>query len=81
MTFEEWKSLQNELGFKKLEPRNKILYQIEYYNEDYNEYISFSNDYYKEYYVENLAIDMDILKAIIQQCEELGWLDDFEKDI
>ena len=69
------KEMFEELGFKKVKPRNKILTQIEFYSEDYNESIEFFKNY-KEYYVENLGIDMNILKAIIQQCKELGWLDD-----
>lgn len=69
------KEMFEKLGFKKVEPRNKVLTQIEFYSENYNEYIEFSKDY-KEYYVENLGIDMNILKAIIKQCKELGWLDE-----
>ena len=49
-------------------------FKLVYFNETYNETIEFDKQY-EEYYVENLAIDMPTLKAINQQCKELGWLD------
>lgn len=49
--------------------------KIIYFNMDYNETLEFDKEY-EEYYVENLAIDMPTLKAINQQCKELGWLDE-----
>ena len=61
-----------EIEWKKIKDNDSV---IAYYHDRYSETIEFSKEY-KEYYVYNLAIDMVILKAIIQQCRELGWLDD-----
>lgn len=61
-----------EIGWKKIQDNDIV---IAYYHDRYDEKIEFSKEY-KEYYVYNLAIDMDILKAINAQCSELGWLDD-----
>lgn len=60
-----------EIGWEKIQDNDNV---IAYHHYKYSETIEFSKEY-KEYYVYNLAIDMGILKAIIQQCRELGWLD------
>lgn len=39
----------------------------------------YCDEYYEDYdhhYDEKPAVDMELLKAINQQCKELGWLDD-----
>ena len=61
-----------EIGWKKIQDNDSV---IAYYHDSYNETIEFSKEY-KEYYVDNLAIDIGILRVIIKQCKELGWLDD-----
>lgn len=69
MTAEE---MFKEIGWKKTQDNDSV---VSYYQKRYDETIEFSKEY-KEYYVYNLGIDMGILKAIIQQCKDLGWLDD-----
>ena len=61
-----------ELGWKRAQDNDSV---VSYYHKRYDETIEFSKEY-KEYYVYNLGIDMGILKAIIQQCKDLGWLDE-----
>lgn len=65
-----------ELGY---ECKSSLLGNFEYYNND----IEISTDPWdkeilicKRWSNEFCFIDMPTLKAIIKQCEELGWLDD-----
>ena len=71
------KEMFEALGFVQVELKDRYA-RLGYYHKNYDETLVFSTDNFQEYYIENLAIDMPILKAIIQQCKELGWLDEYE---
>lgn len=64
------KEMFEKLGWKLQNGGLKIVY----FNREYNEIIEFDKEY-EEYYVEKLSIDMSTLKAINQQCKELGWIE------
>lgn len=61
------KKMFEELGYTYHESNNMILYEISEIN-----YFLFSPD--KEIMVGDYAIDVATLKAINQQCKELGWI-------
>lgn len=61
------KEMFEELGYTYYKSNNMILYEISEIN-----YFIFSPD--KEITVGDYGIDVAALKAINQQCKELGWL-------
>lgn len=66
-----------ELGYKK-DARNLFLdwHKIEDGNDIEITFDLISKTFYTVLDFEPLDIDMPLLKAINQQCKELGWLDD-----
>ena len=61
------KEMFEALGYTYYKSNNMILYEISEIN-----YFLFSPD--KEIMVGDYAIDVATLKAINQQCKELGWI-------
>lgn len=64
------KEMFEKLGYTFKEDRLSISYEID------EQYYFVFHKYQKQIGVGNFHITLDELKAIIQQCKELGWLDE-----
>lgn len=67
------KEMFEKLGYERI-TLNEDLYLINYFIDELDDYISFVNS--KRIYIPDMSLSMDMLKAINQQCKELGWLDE-----
>lgn len=59
------------LGFRMIQNNKDIM---EYADDDYKLVVFYKN--LKGFYCHNCPVTMPLLKAINQQCKELGWLDE-----
>ena len=66
------KEMFEKLGYERI-TLGEDLYLINYFVSEVDDYISFVKD--KHVYVPDMSLSMDMLKAINQQCKELGWIE------
>ena len=70
----EAKEMFKALGYEEREETTSMYCIKSYINHNTNSIIYFDDD--KKIDIDNRFISIELLKAINQQCKELGWLDE-----
>ena len=65
-----------KLGYEKIECNKLINWSKDNVQKDKITFYLEDKEFICEYYVHDNVIDMPLLKAINQQCKDLGWLDE-----